>query len=221
MLQVSSNISERLACLKECSCFSRMGGGVTQSYQTCVRAELRVLGWNVCCCLTSRGVLSHTQAGSSTSWSCWRREKTKTWGGGGEAVCPSTDLYSTMNGGGKGEGGGGQGGQCQSLHCAHLPKHPPVFLCLPHSPPSLPCLSITPWGLLGWQKKKRRRRRVDMVLSVWAVCPSGPGTGSEGPKVELPIPSLPLYPPPPPFTGTPFEGMRQRACWAGLGWAEN
>lgn len=117
------------------------------------------MGLNNNCYLTSGGVLSHTQAGSSTSWSCWRREKKlKTGGGGSEAVCPSRDLYSTINGGGKGKGGGGQGGQCQSLHCAHLPKHPPVFLCIPHphSPPSLPPLFLHhPLGVYLSDKKKK------------------------------------------------------------------
>lgn len=88
-------------------------------------------------------------------------------------------------------------------------------------------------------KRERRRRRqqgVDTMLSVWAVCPDGPGTRSKGLDVALPSShssSLPLSPqlpkPPHPPAGSLFcwdetagllgqAGLRIRIRLAGVGW---
>lgn len=57
-----------------------------------------------------------------------------------------------------------------------------VFICPPSSPSSV---SPSAPGVCVADKRERRRRRrrqgADMMLSVWAVCPAGPGTRSKGP----------------------------------------
>lgn len=82
------------------------------------------------------------------------------------------------------DGGGGQGSPCQSLHCVHLPTTLPFSVSF--SSPS----SVSPSapGVCVADKRERRRRRqgVDMMLSVWAVCPAGPRTRSKGLNVVLP-----------------------------------
>lgn len=74
-----------------------------------------------------------------------------------------------------------------------------VFIC---PPPSLLSVSPSAPGVCVADKRERRRRQgVDTVLSVWAVCPAGPGTRSKGLAVGLPL-LLPAFVSPD-FTPTP------------------
>lgn len=101
--------------------------------------------------------------------------------------------------------------------------HHPPLLSVSFSSPSSVSLSAPVVCVADKKERRRRRQGVDTMLSVWAVCPAGPGTRSKGLAVELPsshsssllcLPSSPQPPHPPsrkPFYGDETAGLLGRA----------